>query len=82
MTIVGTQRVTRSREHRPVPVHERPGGTYLVRVNRIGYTALGQQVTITAGSEATANFGLVAAAALEEVLVSATGVGTQTGKRQ
>src|SRR6185295_4278959 len=75
VTVVGTQRVTRSAATGQYRLTNVAPGTYTVRVNRIGYAALSQQVTVTVGSEATANFSLVVAATrLEEVLVSATGV--------
>ena len=73
--VVGTQRVTRSGPTGQYRLTNVAPGTYVLRVNRIGFAALSQQVTVTAGSEVSANFALLAAATrLEEVLVSATGV--------
>ena len=51
-------------------------GTYTVRANRLGFAARQQQVTVTVGAVAEANFALSSAAVQLERVV-ATGYGTQ-----
>lgn len=52
-----------------------PVGTVTVRTRRIGYGAISQTVTVTAGGNAVANLELERSASqLEQVVVSATGV--------
>ncbi|HVZ78231.1 MAG TPA: carboxypeptidase regulatory-like domain-containing protein, partial [Gemmatimonadaceae bacterium] len=74
VTIVGTPRGARTGENGAYRIPNVTPGTYTVRVNRLGYGAVSQQVTVPAGGEVTADFQLVAATTrLEEVMVTATG---------
>src|SRR4051812_39974051 len=71
--IVNTQRGSRTGEDGRYRIANVPAGTYQVRVNRIGYAAVTQNVTVTTG-DATLDFRLEpTAVTIDEVVVSATG---------
>ncbi len=58
-----------------------PVGEYTVRSTRVGYRESEQTVTVTAGGTAQADFGLsLTAIALDEIVVTGTGVATEKKK--
>lgn len=74
VTVVGTNRVTRTGDDGRFVLSDVPAGTHTVRTALIGFSQASQQVTVAAGQTATANFALAASAvALEGVIVTATG---------
>jgi TonB-dependent starch-binding outer membrane protein SusC len=76
VTVEGTQHRANSRTDGTYDLIGVPAGTYGVRARRIGYGSSVQQVTVTAGGTATADFSLTPrAAVLTEMVV--TGYGAQ-----
>lgn len=74
--VEGTPRRTLTRADGSYIISEVPAGAQRVRARQLGFASLTQDVTITAGGTATANFAMVPqAAALGEIVV--TGYGTQ-----
>ncbi len=76
VTIVGSNRLSLTEPNGTYTMTEVPVGTHQVRARSIGYAASTQQVTVTSGASATANFRLTSAPVqLEGVVV--VGYGTQ-----
>jgi TonB-linked SusC/RagA family outer membrane protein len=74
VTIVGTPRGTQTGDDGRYRIAGQPTGTVQLRALRLGYEAVTQTVTITAGGTATADFVLAPAAVrLDEVVTTATG---------
>ena len=73
VALLNTQRAARTGEDGRYRIANVPAGTYQVRVNRIGYAAVTQSVTVASG-EVTLDFRLEpTAVTIDEVVVSATG---------
>jgi TonB-dependent starch-binding outer membrane protein SusC len=73
IVVLGTQRGARTADDGRYRIAGLPSGSYQVRVNRIGYAALTQSVTVATG-DVTADFRLEpTAVTIDEVVVSATG---------
>ncbi|MGH7612598.1 MAG: SusC/RagA family TonB-linked outer membrane protein, partial [Gemmatimonadales bacterium] len=74
--VLGTPLGTQTRQNGGFTLTAVPAGTRRIRVTRIGYAPLEQEVAVTAGSVVPANFALSPQAAILEPLV-VTGYGTQ-----
>jgi iron complex outermembrane receptor protein len=74
--IEGTRREAVTRNDGGFVLSEVPVGTHRLRAVRIGYAPLAQDITVTAGAAATAQFALPPQAALIDAVV-VTGYGTQ-----
>lgn len=74
VTLVGTQRGTRTGQDGKFRLPSVAAGTYSVRVSRLGYGAATRPVTVPATGDVTLDIQLsVSAATIEEVVVTATG---------
>jgi TonB-dependent SusC/RagA subfamily outer membrane receptor len=74
ITLVGTQRGSRTAEDGKFRLAGVPAGTVTIRVSRLGYAAVSRAVTVPASGEVTADFQLAqTAATIDEVVVTATG---------
>ena len=76
VSIAGTPHATVSRNDGGFQLSAVPPGTHRLRAIRIGYGSQLQEVTVTAGATATAQFSLTPQAAILEAVV-VTGYGTQ-----
>src|SRR5205085_11715350 len=74
VTIVGTQRGTRTDENGSYRISDVSPGTYTVRVARLGYSAASRVITVAESGNSSADFLLqTSAVQIDQVVVTANG---------